>query len=152
MARLSIGDRAPEFSATTYDGARISLTDFRGRRALVLFFYPKDGTPICTQEACAFRDSYQKFLAAGVEVVGVSSDAAESHRRFAERHQLAFPLISDRDGSLRKAFGVRKVLGLLPGRVTFVIDQQGIVRQIFSALFASGEHVRQALEAVGVAV
>lgn len=85
-------------------------------------------------------------------MVGVSSDAAESHRRFAERHQLAFPLISDRDGSLRKAFGVRKVLGLLPGRVTFVIDQQGIVRQIFSALFASGEHVRQALEAVGVTV
>lgn len=149
MAKLSIGDPAPEFSATTQDGQRISLADFRGRRGIVLFFYPKDGTPICTKEACAFRDSYEKFLAAGAEVIGVSGDSTESHRAFSERHQLAFPLVSDSDGALRKTFGVPKTLGLLPGRVTFVIDKQGIIRLIFSALFASDEHVRQALQAIG---
>ncbi|MFO0915645.1 MAG: peroxiredoxin [Pirellulales bacterium] len=148
MAGLNIGDQAPEFSGTTYDGQRISLADFRGQRGLVLFFYPKDGTPVCTQEACAFRDSYEQFREAGFEVIGISSDDEESHRQFSEQHRLSFPLISDIDGKLRKAFSVPKTLGLFPGRVTYVIDREGIVRQIFSAQFASSEHVRQALQAI----
>lgn len=150
VARFEVGDRAPEFSATTYDGNKIRLTDFLGKRALVLFFYPKDGTPICTREACAFRDSYDQFIDAGADVIGVSSDSEESHRAFARQHKLSFPLISDVDGSLRKAFAVPKTMGLFPGRVTYVIDQAGIIRQIFSAQFASTEHVRQALSAVGM--
>lgn len=148
VAKLRVGDQAPDFTATTYDGTQVRLADFLGKRALVLFFYPKDGTPICTQEACAFRDSYEQFLDAGADVIGVSSDSAESHRAFASEHKLAFPLISDADGALRKTFGVPKTLGVLPGRVTYVIDQAGIIRQIFSAQFASTEHVRQALNAV----
>ncbi len=149
MARFEVGDHAPDFSAMTYDGNQIRLADFLGKRALVLFFYPKNGTPICTKEACAFRDSYEQFIDAGADVIGVSGDTEESHRTFARQHKLSFPLISDADGSLRKAFAVPKTLGLFPGRVTYVIDQTGIIRQIFSAQFASTEHVRQALLSVG---
>ena len=148
MPKLQVGDPAPDFSATTHHGSLLRLSDLLRQQGLVLFFYPKDGTPVCTKEACSFRDAYQHFAEAGVEVVGVSGDSAESHRRFAERHHLSYPLISDADGSLRKRFGVAPKLGLLPGRVTFVIDQDGIIRLIFSALFASQQHVRQALQAL----
>ncbi len=148
MASLEIGDPAPDFSATTHDGKRIQLSDFRGKSGMVLFFYPKDGTSLCTQEACAFRDSYEKFIKAGVEVIGVSGDTEERHRDFIRQHKLSFPLISDADGSLRKVFAVQKTMGILPGRVTYVIDKESIVRQIFSAQFASDEHVQQALMAV----
>lgn len=150
MTKLKIGDKAPNFVATTYQGARITLDDFLGKRGIVIFFYPKDGTPVCTQEACAFRDSYEKFVEAGTEVVGVSADQDSVHRSFAEKHKLSFPLISDSDGSLRQAFGVPKTFGIFPGRVTYVIDKQGIIRHIFSAQFASDEHVRQALSAINV--
>lgn len=148
MAKLQVGDRAPDFEATTHQGTRIRLEDYLGKRGLVLFFYPKDDTPICTKEACSFRDSYNDFVAAGVEVIGVSSDSAESHQAFATRHRLNFPLIADANGELRKRFGVPSTLGLFPGRVTYVIDKQGIVRLVFSAQLASDEHVRKALEAI----
>lgn len=114
----------------------------------MLFFYPKDNSPICTKEACSFRDSYEKFVEAGAEVIGVSSDSSESHKAFAKQHELSFPLISDHDGSLRKQFGVPSALGLLPGRSTYVIDKDGIVRLIFSAQFASDKHVQRAFNVV----
>jgi peroxiredoxin Q/BCP len=148
MAKIRVGDKAPEFSATAEDGSTIRLADYLGQKALVLFFYPKDNSPICTKEACSFRDSYEKFGEAGAEVIGLSSDSAESHKGFAKQHQLSFPLISDHDGSLRKLFGVPSALGLLPGRSTYVIDKEGIVRLIFSAQFASDKHVQQALQAL----
>lgn len=148
MAKLQVGDRAPEFSATTFDGRKIKLADYLGHQDVVLFFYPKDGTAICTQEACAFRDSYEKFAQAGAEVIGVSGDTNDSHRQFAAQHRLSFPLISDADGSLRKAFGVPKTLGILPGRVTYVIDKEGVIRLMYSAQLASDEHVKQALAAL----
>jgi peroxiredoxin Q/BCP len=145
MPNLRVGDRAPEFFAITHRGEPISLRDFLGKRALILFFYPKDGTPLCTKEACSFRDSYEKFLAAGAEVIGISSDSNERHREFATKYELPFPLISDADGALRKLFGVSRTLGVLPGRVTYVIDRSGVVRLVFAAQFASDIHVRQAL-------
>ena len=148
MARIRVGDKSPEFSATTQNGGTIRLADYLGQKAVVLFFYPKDNSPICTKEACSFRDSYEKFAEAGAEVIGVSSDSAESHKAFAKQHQLSFPLISDHDGSLRKLFGVPSALGLLPGRSTYVIDKEGTVRLIFTAQFASDKHVQQALLAV----
>ena len=149
MGKIRVGDRAPDFSATAQDGSTIRLDDYLGRKALVLFFYPKDHSPICTKEACSFRDSYEQFVEAGAEVIGVSSDSAERHQAFAKQYQLSFPLISDREGALRKLFGVSSTLGLLPGRATYVIDRNGIVRLIFSAQFASDEHVQKALQAVG---
>lgn len=146
---LAVGELAPPFVATTGDGATIRLADYLGNRGLVLFFYPRDGTPVCTKQACGFRDAYTKFVDAGFEVIGVSSGSAKSHRAFAQQHQLPFPLISDSDGSLRALYGASKALGIIPGRVTYVIDRDGRIRMIYSALFASDEHVRRALAAVG---
>ena len=137
MGALTVGTQAPDFSVETHDGTALQLSELLKRSTVVLFFYPRDFTPGCTAEACAFRDDYADFAKAGAAVVGVSADSGESHRRFAQHHNLPFPLISDADGTLRKAYGVDKVWGVLPGRVTFVIDRQGIVRNVFdSALFA----------------
>ena len=148
MAKIRVGDRAPDFSATTQDGSTLRLGDYLGQKALVLFFCPRDNSPICTKEACSFRDSYEQFVEAGAEVIGVSSDSPDNHRAFAKQYRLSFPLISDQGGALRKLFGVPFALGLLPGRSTYVIDKAGIVRLIFSAQFASEKHVQQALNAV----
>jgi peroxiredoxin Q/BCP len=148
VAKLQVGDRAPDFVARNQQGENVRLADYLGKSGLVLFFYPKDGTAVCTKEACAFRDSYDQFAKAGFEVIGVSSDSVQSHGEFAAKHQLEFPLLSDPDGSARAAFGVPKTLGFVPGRVTYVIDRSGVIRLIFSALLASHEHVAKALEAV----
>jgi peroxiredoxin Q/BCP len=105
----------------------------------------KDNTGGCTAEACSFRDSYEVFKEAGAEVIGVSSDSVESHDGFAKQYHLPFILLSDQGGALRKLYGVPKMLGLIPGRVTYVIDKEGIVRHIFS----SGSplpHVKEALD------
>jgi peroxiredoxin Q/BCP len=146
--KLREGDRAPDFTAVSHTGESVSLSEFRGRKALVVYFYPKDGTPVCTKEACAFRDSFQEFVAADAVVIGVSGDSVERHGGFASKHSLPFHLVSDADGSLRKAFGVPKFLGLLPGRVTYVIDKQGIIRLAHSGLLAHAEHVQKALDAL----
>ena len=148
MASIQVGDCAPDFTAQSQTGQPISLADYRGKSAVVLFFYPKDGTAVCTKEACSFRDSYEEFVQAGAVVVGVSSDSEESHQAFASGHRLPFVLLSDSEGSLRKAFGVPKTLGIMPGRVTYVIDKQGIVRHMFNSQFAADRHVAEALDVV----
>ncbi len=142
------GDSAPDVHFSLCDGATIALADLRRERPVVLFFYPKDNSLVCTKEACAFRDAYEDFVAAGATVVGVSGDSAESHQQFAQQHRLPFLLATDVDGALRRAFGVSKTLGLVPGRVTFVIDREGVVRHVFRGQFAADRHVREALDAV----
>jgi len=148
MAAIKVGDVAPEISAETQDGRRFSLAEYRGRQVVVLFFYPSDGTLICTAEACAFRDSYEDFAKAGAVVIGISGDSMDSHRKFAADHRLPFLLASDPQGELRAAFGVPKTLGIFPGRVTYVIDKQGVVRLTFSAQFSASGHVQEALQIV----
>ena len=149
MPTVQVGDTAPTFTAPLQDGGTFDSASLIGRKWLVLFFYPKDDTPVCTKEACAFRDSYEAFVAAGAEVVGVSSDSAATHARFAEKHRLPFPIVADTDRRLRRLFGVANPLGFIPGRVTYVVDRTGVVRLVYSALFASAEHVKRALAAVG---
>lgn len=149
MSKVQVGDHAPEFTWSTHTGEQVRLSDFRNEKVVVLFFYPKDGSAICTKEACAFRDAYDQFAEAGAVVVGVSGDSAERHSAFATRHSLPFHLVSDTDGSLRRAFGVPKTFGLLPGRVTYVIDRDGIVRLVFSAAMTASRHVSEAIKAVG---
>ena len=117
-------------------------------KALVVFFYPKDDTPGCTMEACAFRDNYAELQSLGAEVWGVSGDDAGSHQRFATRHQLPYPLLVDQANGLRKSFGVPSVLGLLPGRVTYVIDGSGVIRHIFNNLLDGPAHLREAKAAL----
>lgn len=145
---MNPGDPAPPATLHLHTGESIPLTDLYRDRVVVLFFYPKDGTSVCTKEACAFRDSYEKFTGAGATVVGISSDSAERHERFANEHRLPFLLAADRGGVLRKAFGVPKTLGFLPGRTTYVIDRSGVVRAVFNAQFAADAHVQAALDAI----
>ena len=143
---VQVGDRAPDFTLPTQKtGESFHLHDLLGKSAIVLYFYPKDDTPGCTAEACSFRDSYEVFQEAGAEVVGISSDSEASHQRFANKYQLPFILLSDLGGTVRKFYGVPTAFGLLPGRVTYVIDKQGIVRHIFSAHFAPQKHIDEAL-------
>lgn len=148
MPSIQVGDAAPDFTAETQNGQTISLAEFRGKNVVVLYFYPKDGTSVCTQEACAFRDAYEDFVKAGAVVIGVSADTLERHKSFADQQRLPFMLVSDQDGLLRKAFGVPKALGLLPGRVTYVIDREGIVRHVFNSMFNADKHVTEALAIV----
>ncbi len=144
--KVRVGDPAPNFTLPSQTGNTVSLSDFIGKKVIILYFYPKDDTPGCTTEACAFRDSYEDFKDAGAEVIGVSSDSEESHRRFAEKHRLPFILLSDGNGAVRKRYGVPATFGLLPGRVTYVIDKQGIVRHIFSSQFAPERHIAEAIK------
>jgi peroxiredoxin Q/BCP len=145
---LSVGDKAPDFTLPSSSGEPLTLSELYGRRTVVLYFYPKDDTPGCTVEACSFRDRYDAFTEAGAEVVGVSSDSADSHGRFASKHKLPMKLVSDGDKKLRALYGVKATLGLLPGRATFVIDRKGIVRHVFVSQLRFGRHAEEALEVV----
>jgi len=141
---VKVGDPAPEFTLADATGKDVSLASLRGK-PVVLYFYPKDDTPGCTKEACTFRDQYEDFREAGAEVLGVSSDSSESHQKFAARYKLPFTLLSDRGGKVRKLYGVPATLGLLPGRVTFVIDKAGVVRHVFNSQLDATRHVSEAL-------
>jgi peroxiredoxin Q/BCP len=142
---VKVGDTAPDFTLPSQSGASVKLSDFRGK-SVVLYFYPKDDTPGCTKESCAFRDQYEVFTNAGAEVIGVSADSPESHQRFATKYQLPFTLLSDTGNQVRKLYGVPATLGLLPGRVTYIIDQQGVVQHIFNSQFNFQGHVDEALK------
>lgn len=134
------------FSALTDDGNRIDLSEALKKSNLVLYFYPKDETSGCTAEACSFRDSWSEVTAANALVIGVSSDSVESNAAFREHHALPFTLISDPDKKIREAYGVRG--RLLPPRVTFVVDQSGIIRHVYDSQLAPTNHVREALGAL----
>ena len=143
--RVQVGDLAPGFTLSNQSGAEVSLEEYLGKADIVLYFYPKNNTGICTEEASAFRDSYEVFKHAGAEIIGVSSDSMESHQQFAKDNHLPFSLLSDLDGVIRKRYGVPTAFGL-PGRVTYVIDREGIVRRIFFSQYTSKKHVDVALE------
>jgi len=145
---IATGDPAPDFTLPSQTGDPVTLSALLGEKAIVLYFYPKDDTPGCTAESCAFRDAYTVFTNAGADVVGVSDDSAASHARFAAKHRLPFTLLSDQGGTVRARYGVRKTLGVVPGRVTFVIDQAGIVRHVFSSQRDVMTHVREALDTI----
>lgn len=146
-ARLRIGDAAPDFTATDHAGRPFRLHDHRGR-PVVLFFYPRDGTPVCTAQMCSFRDAHAELGGLGAVVAGVSPDSDESHRRAAAEHRLPFPLLSDASGALRRLFGVGRWLGVLPGRATFVIDPAGRIRHVDRAPWSGAGHGRRAVTAV----
>jgi peroxiredoxin Q/BCP len=142
---IRVGDPAPDFALEAPDGRTVRLSDYRDKKNVVLFFYPKDDTRGCTVEACTFRDSHAAFIDAGAEVIGISADDGDSHRRFADRHHLPMLLLSDPAGEVRSRYGVRTTLGILPGRVTFLIDRQGIVRHVTDSQLRVRSHVHESL-------
>lgn len=137
---------APDFSLSTYKGGVIRLSDFQGKKNVVLFFYPKDNTKYCIVESVQFRDFYEDFTNRGAEVIGVSSDSDSSHQQFSNAYQLPFHLLSDANNSVRELYGIPATFGVIPGRVTFVIDKKGIIRHLFSSQFNPKSHVDQALK------
>lgn len=145
-AMVHVGDSMPD-STLASDAGPVKLRDHLGK-TLVVYFYPKDETPGCTKEACSFRDSYEDFTAAGAEVIGISRDDASSHAGFKSHHKLPFTLLSDPDGSVATAWGVKKTFGLIPGRVTFVFDKTGVCKSRFESQIRVGKHVDEALALV----
>lgn len=143
-----VGDRAPDFTLQGPDGRMISLHDYAGSRNVVLYFYPKDFTAGCTAETKAFSENYDSLLEMGAEVLGISSDSAESHGNFAQECGAKFPLLADAGGKVRAMYGAKSSFGLVPGRVTFVIDKQGVVRHVFSSQLRPKQHISEAVEAL----
>ena len=145
MAELNEGQKAPDFTAKDQNGKNISLSDFSGKD-VILYFYPKDDTPGCTTQACAFRDSYEVFKDAGAEVIGISEDSQQSHEKFAAKYQLPFTLLSDTGNKVRQLYGVPATLWIMPGRVTYAIDKQGVVKHIFDSMLDFKAHVSESLK------
>jgi peroxiredoxin Q/BCP len=146
--KVEVGTVAPDFTLPSQAGEMVSLRDFMGNKPVVLFFYPKDDTPGCTKEACAFRDRFEEFSKLDAEVIGISSDSVKSHRSFSEKHDLPFTLLSDERGKVRKLYGASNTFGIFPGRVTYVIDTEGVVKHNFSSQLGVEQHVEEALGAL----
>ena len=144
--KLKIGDKIPSFSLLDQNGN--IRTTYKINKPLVLFFYPKDDTPGCTIEACGFRDKYDLFKILGAEVWGISNGDSQSHLDFANKNNLQYPLLCDLKNILRRKFGIPKALGLIEGRVTYIINQEGIIIHIFEDLLNGPAHIKEAIKAL----
>jgi thioredoxin-dependent peroxiredoxin len=145
---LTLGDKIPYFTAKDTFGEIFDSKNVIGHKPVVIYFYPKDNTPGCTTQACSFRDQYQDFKDFGAEVIGISSDSVASHENFSNKYKLPFILLSDANKKIRNLFGVPSaLLGFLPGRVTYVVDKNGIIVLIFDSILAA-KHIPKALEAI----
>ena len=148
QGELKVGDKLPLFGAKDQNGNDFYIESMLGEKVLVIYFYPKDNTPGCTKQACFLRDQYEDFKSVGAEVIGISSDSVSTHKKFASKYDLPFILLSDGDKSLRKIFGVKSnIFGLLPGRVTYVVDKKGIIQMVFNDMNASN-HLEKTVEKV----
>jgi peroxiredoxin Q/BCP len=145
MPKVKVGELAPDFTLQDQEGRFVSLSDFEQKKHVVLFFYPKDFSPGCTKQVCSFRDNYEDFTDQGAVVIGVSSDSIASHKEFLDQHQLPFTLLSDPKGQVRALYGATKGFGLLPGRYTFLIDTNRLIRHIFTSEINMQKHIDEAL-------
>lgn len=139
------GDKCPSFTLPNQNGEEVAIDTLIGKKQLVIYFYPKDETAGCTQQACSFRDAYQDLKDMGAEVIGISSDSIDSHNAFAKNHNLPFILLADKQKKVRKLFGVpTNLLGIIPGRVTYIVDKEGIVQGVFNSQLKVNQHVAEA--------
>jgi peroxiredoxin Q/BCP len=145
--RLKAGDAAPDFEGQTSHDTRVRLKDYLGKRNVVLYFYPKDDTNGCTIEACSFRDKLQSIGALWTEVVGVSVDTVESHKKFEKKNRLNFPLISDHDKQISKTYGVLSEDGSYVNRMTFIIDKEGQIARVFTNVDIT-KHTHEVIDAL----
>jgi peroxiredoxin Q/BCP len=141
---VKVGDKAPDFTLPSQMGDNVTLSEFFGKKNVVLYFYPKDETVGCTKEACTFRDNYEELTKLGAEVLGVSGQSVESHKSFASHYGLPFILLSDESNKVRELYGVPSTMGIIPGRVTYIIDKKGVVRHIFNSQTQAQRHVEEA--------
>lgn len=146
MSRVKVGDLAPDFTLPSHDGGVVRLSNLRGHY-IVLFFYPKDGSPGCTRENCLVRDRLDEFKELGAVVIGISKDSTDRHRRFAEKYKLTHLLLSDENGEVSRQYGALGFLGLFTKRITFVIDKDGVIRYIHQSINPAS-HVEAALKAL----
>jgi peroxiredoxin Q/BCP len=144
---IKIGDKCPDFSLLDQNGEMVSIKEIIGEKNIVIYFYPKDNTWGCTKQACSFRDSFQDFVDLGCEVIGISTDSVSSHKLFSTKYNLNFKILSDVDDEVRSKFGVPKsFFGLVKGRVTYIIDKNGIVAWKFNSQLNSEGHISKAIE------
>jgi len=147
MKAIQIGSMIPPFSLPDQNGELFDITTVIGKKNLVIYFYPKDDSPGCTAQACSFRDQYEVFNETDAMIIGISGQSVESHKRIAQRHRLSYTLLSDEGNKVRKLFGVpASLLGILPGRVTYVADKTGKVLYVFNSQIQSTKHVAEALK------
>lgn len=144
MDPVKVGDTAPDFTLPSQMGDNVKLSEYFGKKNVVLYFYPKDETPGCIKEACTFRDNYEELAALGAEVIGISGQSVQSHIAFASHYGLPFILLADVDNKVRELYGVPSTMGFLPGRVTYIIDKQGVVRHVFVSQTQAQRHVEEA--------
>ena len=146
MNELKIGDAIPAFSLPDQNGKLFDINAVLGKKNLVIYFYPKDDSPGCTAQACSFQDQFEVFKEADAIIIGISGQSVQSHKEFAAKHRLTFTLLSDEGNKIRKQFGVpTNLLGLLPGRVTYVADKTGKVIYVFNSQINATKHVDEAL-------
>ncbi|SDR65695.1 peroxiredoxin [Gramella sp. MAR_2010_147] len=142
---MEIGELVPDLVLKDQHGENFNFSDLIHKKAFVVYFYPKDFTPGCTKQACSFRDRYEDFIELGAEVIGVSADSPKLHSKFIKKYELPYIFLSDKDKKARKAFGVKtNLLGLLPGRETFIFDKKGKLLHKFNSMSAS-RHMPEAL-------
>jgi peroxiredoxin Q/BCP len=147
MKKIEVGDSIPTFSLKDQNGNQFDISTIIGKKKLVIYFYPKDDSPGCTKEACYFRDQFDVFNQADALIIGISGQSVESHNKFAEKYKLNYTLLSDEENNVRKLFGVpTNLFGLLPGRVTYIINKEGKVVYIFNSQIKAAEHVDEALK------
>ena len=146
MNEIKVGSTIPAFTLPDQNGNLFEINSVLGKKNLVIYFYPKDDSPGCTAQACSFRDQFEVFKEADAVIIGISGQSVESHKQFAEKHRLSFTLLSDEGNKIRKQFGVpTNLLGLLPGRVTYIADKTGRVIYVFNSQTKATEHVDEAL-------
>ena len=146
MTVTQVGSNVPSFSLKDQNGKVFNLDSVKGKNNLVIYFYPKDDSPGCTKEACSFRDQYEVFKKENALIIGISGQSVKSHLAFAKKHRLNYTLLSDEGNKVRKLFGVpTSLLGLLPGRVTYVVNKEGKVVFIFNSQLNTEKHIEEAL-------
>lgn len=146
---VRVGDIIPQFSLPDQYGEILDISTLIGKMKLVIFFYPRDESPTCTRQVCYFGDQYEEFRNAGAEIIGISGQSVDSHRSFADKHELSYRVLSDKDNIVRKLFGVpADLFGLLPGRVTYVTDITGKIVHIFNSQLRAEKHVDESLKII----
>jgi thioredoxin-dependent peroxiredoxin len=147
MNKIEVGSTVPQFTLSDQNGNLFNINSVSGRKNLVIYFYPKDDSPGCTKEACYFRDEFEVFKEADALIIGISGQSVDSHKKFAEKYRLSYTLLSDDENKVRKLFGVpSNFLGLLPGRVTYIVDKSGKVVYIFNSQTDAKGHVDEAMK------